>query len=119
MRRRGQPEFRRRLIAAYSGRCAISGCDAVEALEAAHLLPYRGPDTNAVENGLLLRADLHTLFDLGLIAIDPETMGVLLTPALVSTSYGDLAGKSLLVPSAPKLRPSMEALRLRRQWTGL
>jgi putative restriction endonuclease len=119
VRRRGQPEFRRRLITAYGGRCAISKCDAVEALEAAHIVPYRGPDTNALENGLLLRADLHTLFDLGLVAIDPETMGVLLAPALVSTSYGELAGNSLHVPSDPKLRPNIEALRLRRQWTGL
>ena len=70
VRRRGQPEFRRALIEAYGGRCAISECDAEAALEACHIRPYMGPKTNALSNGLLLRADLHTLFDLGLLAID-------------------------------------------------
>jgi hypothetical protein len=51
VRRRGQQEFRERLLAAYDGRCAITGCDAVEALEAAHIVPYRGVDTNSVQNG--------------------------------------------------------------------
>ena len=51
VRRRGQPEFRRALIEAYSGRCAISGCDAVDALEACHIVPYGGSQTNRVSNG--------------------------------------------------------------------
>ena len=59
--RRGQPEFRRDLIAAYEGRCAVTGCDLVDALEAAHIVPHRGTHTNVVRNGLLLRADIHTL----------------------------------------------------------
>jgi putative restriction endonuclease len=63
--RRGQAAFRAALIDAYGGRCSITGCDAVEALEAAHISPYKGDHTNDVTNGLLLRADLHTLFDLG------------------------------------------------------
>ncbi len=42
--RRGQPVFRRKLVAAYDGKCAITGCDAVAALEAAHLKPYCGPE---------------------------------------------------------------------------
>jgi HNH endonuclease len=46
VRRQGQPEFRKRLIQLYSGRCAICGCDAVQTLEAAHIIPYNGPGTN-------------------------------------------------------------------------
>lgn len=65
VRRRGQQEFREKLLVAYEGRCAITGCDAIEALEAAHIVPYLGTETNHVQNGLLLRADIHTLFDLG------------------------------------------------------
>src|SRR5205823_2979542 len=65
--RQGQFAFRAALIEAYGGRCAMTGCDILEVLEAAHIVPYRGPSTNAVSNGLLLRADIHTLFDLGLI----------------------------------------------------
>jgi len=59
--RRGQPRFREDLLAAYEGKCAITGCDAVAALEAAHITPYKGDHSHHVTNGLLLRADLHTL----------------------------------------------------------
>jgi hypothetical protein len=81
-RRRGQPEFRKKLIQAYSGRCAISGCDALQTLEAAHIMPYNGPRTNHPANGLLLRADFHVLFDLSLITIDPMTLKVVLASLL-------------------------------------
>lgn len=119
VRRRGQPEFRRQLIAAYGGHCAISGCDAVEALEAAHILPYRGPATNELSNGLLLRADLHTLFDLGLISIDPTTLEVLIAPSLARSSYAELAGKRIRVPDGPRARPNTQCLALHRSWSGL
>ena len=46
--RQGQSAFRSALLEAYQGRCALTGCDATAALEAAHLRPYRGPDSNAV-----------------------------------------------------------------------
>jgi hypothetical protein len=62
IQRRGQQKFRKALIAAYSGRCAISGCPVAPLLEAAHITSYLGPDTNSITNGLLLRADLHTLW---------------------------------------------------------
>ena len=118
VRRRGQREFREALIVAYEGRCAISGCNAVEALEAAHLLPYRGAATNRVQNGLLLRSDLHTLFDLGQLAIDPESLQVLLAPSLMQTDYAEFLGRSLRRPRDQKLYPDFEALRRRRDWAG-
>jgi hypothetical protein len=108
--RRGQPEFRTCLVSAYNGRCAVTGCDAVAALEAAHIAPYSGPQSNHVSNGLLLRADIHTLFDLDLIGIDPQTLTVALGAALQGTSYGALAGRSLAIPGDPSERPSLEAL---------
>ncbi|MBE2321408.1 HNH endonuclease, partial [Solirubrobacter sp. CPCC 204708] len=70
--RRGQSTFRNQLLEAYDLRCAITGSNAVAVLEAAHICPYRGDHTNRVDNGLLLRADIHTLFDLGLIWVTPE-----------------------------------------------
>lgn len=42
VRRRGQTKFRRQLLEAYSNTCAVTGCDAFEALEAAHITPYLG-----------------------------------------------------------------------------
>ena len=119
IRRRGQPTFRQKMLAAYNGECAITGCNVEEALEAVHILPYRGPQTNHPSNGLLLRADIHILFDLGLIAIDPAGMNVLVSPSLYSTTYAWLAGKSLRLPEEEAYKPSVEFLRQHRAWTGL
>jgi hypothetical protein len=119
VRRQGQPEFRRQLLHAYGHRCAISECDAVEALEAAHIRPYLGPQANNVVNGLLLRADIHTLFDLGLLAIDTATMTVLVAPALKATTYGALEGTQLRVPANPCHRPSNDGLDEHRRTAGL
>jgi hypothetical protein len=55
--RRGQSKFRSVLIAAYRGQCVVTGCDAVDALEAAHISAYLGKQSNHVQNGLLLRED--------------------------------------------------------------
>lgn len=119
VRRRGQPEFRRRLLDAYGGRCAISECDAEEALEAAHIVPYRGPATHHPSNGLLLRGDLHTLFDLGLFAVDSETMTVIVSPRLATTAYASLALAPLRLPPDISCRPSVDALDRHRAWAAL
>jgi putative restriction endonuclease len=102
--RRGQRKFRQQLLDAYEARCAITGCCAIEVLEAAHIVPYRGDETNRVDNGLLLRADVHTLFDLGLIWID-EAYRVHVTAALRDTEYEKFEGQPLNLPSKPNLRP--------------
>lgn len=111
--RRGQPRFRADLIAAYDGKCAITGCDAVEALEAAHILPYMGAHSHHCKNGLLLRADLHTLFDLGHLQIDPDTCCVMLGPRLRGTQYEALEGLRVREPVTRAARPSPKALRKR------
>ncbi|MEZ0198617.1 HNH endonuclease, partial [Pseudomonas qingdaonensis] len=65
--RQGQGAFRSGLLTAYEGRCTITDCKVTQVLEAAHITPYLGPKTNNISNGLLLRSDLHTLWDKGLI----------------------------------------------------
>lgn len=119
VQRRGQPTFRRMLLEIYGGRCAITGSEIPEVLEAAHITPYLGPKTNHPSNGLLLRGDLHTLFDLGLLTIDADTMRVVLAPMLRKGSYGDLHGRAVRVPSALENRPSEKALAQHREWCGL
>lgn len=119
IRRRGQPAFRQALIQAYSGRCAITQFDAIDALEAGHILPYRGIQTSVVSNGLLLRADVHTLFDLGQIAVDPNTMTVVLKNHLQETRYSTLNGISLYLPDNRALHPDMQALAMHRAWAGI
>jgi 5-methylcytosine-specific restriction protein A len=113
VQRRGQPAFRRALLEAYGGRCAVTGCDAEDALEAAHIISYNGPVSQDVRNGLLLRADVHTLFDLGLLLICPDTMCVSLAPALRGSSYAELHGQALAVPENRAQQPDREALRQR------
>ncbi|WP_334451197.1 MULTISPECIES: HNH endonuclease [unclassified Micromonospora] len=68
--RLGQADFRQRLMAACDSRCVVTGCDAEAATEAAHIDSYEGRTSNWAGNGLLLRADLHSLFDRGVIWID-------------------------------------------------
>ena len=117
--RRGQSSFRSGLLAAYAGRCCITGCDLVAALEAAHISPYRGKKSNHVQNGLLLRSDIHALFDLGLIAIDDNNSVILAPSALSSQAYNSLAGIKLSEPNDYRYSPSKEALKTHRKWAGL
>ncbi|MBG1257740.1 tetratricopeptide repeat protein [Nostoc commune] len=112
-RRQGQPQFRQSLLEAYNYCCAITGCDAQEALEAAHIIPYSETENNHPSNGLLLRADIHTLFDLNLITINPETMQVRFAPSLRRTSYGEMDGKYLQVPKISSYLPKKDALKWR------
>lgn len=112
VRRRGQSAFRKKLLDVYGAKCAITGCNQAEVLEAAHIHPYKGQHTHVVSNGLLLRADLHTLFDLYLIAIEPDTLLVRLSPALSSLDYAQYEGLPLSAPSPVNARPSSETL----QW---
>jgi HNH endonuclease len=67
--RLGQGGFRILVTEAYSRRCAISGERTLPVLEAAHIMPYSKSGPHRVENGLLLRSDLHKLFDEGYVTI--------------------------------------------------
>jgi HNH endonuclease len=111
--RQGQADFRHKLLVAYGGRCCVTGCDAEAALEASHIVPYRGSQSNHVTNGLLLRSDIHTLFDLDLIGIVPEPLEVTIAEPIQRTCYGELKGRKLLVPQKVRLRPSFESLKQR------
>lgn len=113
--RQGQAGFRSTLLKAYRGRCAVTDYDAEEALEAAHILPYRGPLTNHPQNGLLLRADLHSLFDLGLLAVHEVSMRVITSVELRGTAYEQFTGCAIATPSLPQLHPSRLALGRHRQ----
>ena len=109
VRRQGQPAFRRALMEAYGARCAVTGCEEPAALEAAHIVPYLGPQTHHVQNGLLLRADIHTLFDLGLLRIEPRSFCVRVAQG-IGEHYRDLEGQKLRLPARESDWPSVEAL---------
>ena len=109
--RRGQPRFRKQLLALYQGRCAITRFDAEGALEAAHIVPIAADGTHAPENGLLLRADLHTLFDLNYIAVNPAGYAVVISNQLAATKYADYSGIALHLPFSIADYPSVSFLK--------
>ena len=119
VRRQGQPAFRKRLLTAYHRRCAITGCSVESVLEAAHIVPYKGEITNHPANGLLLRADFHTLFDLRLVAINEVTMRLLVSPKLNGTGYENYRGRKVRIPKEEGSRPSREAIEQHRVESGL
>ena len=108
--RKGQPRFRNSLLEAYERQCAITRSNATEALEAAHIRPFGGGGSMEVSNGLLLRADIHTLFDLNYLTIDPESFRVELSEALRDTDYSDLQERKIKIPKSSDSLPSEEAL---------
>lgn len=69
----GQREFRSKLLAEHGAVCAFSGPVPADVLEAAHLYSYATIGEHRDEGGLLLRRDLHRLFDLGRIVVDPRS----------------------------------------------
>lgn len=70
--RLGQGAFRILVTDLYHRRCAVTGERTLPALEAAHIRPYHEGGEHAAENGVLLRSDLHRLFDAGYVTITPE-----------------------------------------------
>jgi hypothetical protein len=117
--RQGQSKFRNKLLSAYNAKCAITGCDCRQVLEACHIAPYLGTHTNELENGILLRADLHTLFDRGELGIDPETNSVVISSGLKDSVYLELMGKAVFMPADPVARPSKELLAKHLSLIGL
>jgi predicted restriction endonuclease len=99
--RRGQPSFRQALLAVFNGKCVISGCRVEAVLEAAHIIPH-GEETNyRVANGLLLRADIHTLFDLGFIVV--ATSGVVkIDNSLKDSEYNQYDGVTIFEGEMPE-----------------
>ncbi|WP_370937337.1 HNH endonuclease [Amycolatopsis sp. cg13] len=83
--RRGQSAFRDNLLAEYGTRCAITGPCPEAVLEAAHLISFAKHESH--ENGMLLRADVHKLFDRGLLAVHPDTLCVEISPSLAGDHY--------------------------------
>lgn len=92
-----QARFRTTLFDAYS-KCAISGVSIRRAVEAAHVLEFARKGLNTLANGILLRCDLHSLFDAAEMVIDPNTMTAHFSEA-AREDYADLHGAKVVIPS--------------------
>lgn len=114
--RLGQGAFRVLVTEAYGRRCAITGERTLPVLEAAHIKPYAEEGPHQVSNGLLLRSDLHTLFDRGYVTVTPdlhiEVSRRIREEFSNGRDYYAHHGKSLIVvPEAMRERPDGAFLR--------
>lgn len=113
--RLGQGAFRVLVTDAYERRCAVTGEKTLPVLEAAHIKPYALNGPHQVSNGILLRSDLHRLFDLGYLTITSdlrlEVSSRLKAEWQNGREYYAHHGQSLrFYPQEPSRRPSLEFL---------
>ena len=113
-RRLGQGAFKLALLHAYDGRCAITHQGVRPVLEAAHIHPVASGGLHRLDNGLLLRSDVHRLFDLGYLSVSPN-LKVRVSPRLHmdfpdAEEYLTLDDEEVIVPEEKGDRPSPDAL---------
>jgi putative restriction endonuclease len=112
--RLGQRSFQAVVLDTYGRRCAITGSRIRPVLEAAHVLPLKSGGQHRVDNGLLLRSDIHTLYDNGYVGVDAKYR-LLVSPRL-RDEFGNgeqlyaMAGEQISVPERRACRPNREFL---------
>ena len=117
--RLGQGSFQASVIDAYARRCAITGERVLPVLEAAHIKPFAEGGEHRIDNGLLLRRDLHALFDRGYLTVTPG-MDVVVSKRLQSEfhngeEYLEMTGHKLFAPARPADRPNPNFLEWHNQ----
>lgn len=117
--RLGQGTFRVAVTEAYSRACAVTEEHSLPALEAAHIKPFAEDGPHSISNGLLLRSDLHRLFDRGYLTVTPDyklEVGKQLKEHFQNgKSYYPLHGRSLGIPKSIGQWPDPELLRWHNQ----
>lgn len=113
--RLGQGAFRVLVTEAYENRCAVTTEHSLPVLEAAHIRPYADGGAHEVRNGLLLRTDLHRLFDKGYVTVTPDHR-LDVSPTLRDEwhngrVYYEYRGAQVHVPPEPAERPDPALLR--------
>ena len=108
-KRKNQDKFRKALLQLYNNKCAISSINTDVVLRAAHILPHAKNGNNKNENGILLRSDLHDLFDNDLLLIHPEKLTIHLHPSLKKSYYSIYEGRKL-ASRIDKSKPNFEYL---------
>ena len=112
--RLGQGSFKAVVLDAYHRRCAVSGTHIPPVLQAAHIRPVTAGGEHRLDNGLLLRSDVHTLFDRGYLGVDPKFRLCVSSRLRADFSNGDQfyakAGQAIELPGRRADRPSREFL---------
>lgn len=112
--RLGQGAFRVLVTDSYHRRCSVTGEKTLPALDAAHIRPYGAGGSHDASNGLLLRRDLHSLFDAGYVTVTPkkrfEVSGRIREEFQNGRHYYALHGQEISVPDLAERHPEREAL---------
>jgi putative restriction endonuclease len=113
--RLGQGRFRILVTDAYSRRCAMTGERTLPVLEAAHIKPYSLVKRHELSNGMLMRSDLHRLFDDGYLTVDPKDRCVVVSKRIREEfenekDYYKLQGQVFREPNEAWVKPSLENL---------
>jgi putative restriction endonuclease len=114
MPRLGQGSFRILVTDAYERRCAVTNERTLPVLDAAHIKPFSEHGLHEVSNGILLRTDLHALFDKGYLTINKQ-MQVEVSARIKEEfdngkEYYRFHGGRIHIPKEPRYRPSSEYL---------
>ena len=113
--RLGQGSFRMIVTDAYERRCAVTAERVLPVLEAAHIRPYSMGGEHRIDNGLLLRSDLHTLFDRGYLTVTPElrleVSRRIREDFENGRDYYAMQGREVRAPAEAGERPGVEFLR--------
>ncbi len=112
--RLGQGGFKALVEEAYGRRCAVTGHRILPTLQAAHVLPVASGGQHRVDNGILLRSDVHTLFDRGYLGVD-DRYRLRVSPRLRSEfgngeEFYSREGSVISLPSRVPERPSPDFL---------
>ena len=112
--RHGQGAWRVLITDVYGRRCAVTGERALPVLEAAHIKPVSRGGQHQIGNGLLLRSDVHRLFDDGYVTVTPD-LSFKVSAALKDDfddgeTYRPFDSSRIWVPDEERLRPSPELL---------
>lgn len=112
--RLGQQSFKAKVLDVYHRRCAISGTHIPPVLQAAHIRPVTEGGEHRLDNGLLLRSDIHTLFDRGYLGVDPQHRLMVSSRLRADFSNGDqfyaMKGQVIDLPQRRADRPGREFL---------
>ena len=111
-----QRAFQTIVMQAYESKCAISGEKTRPVLEAAHIRPYAEAGPSIVSNGLLLRSDLHRLFDRHYLTVDADSLKVEVSARIQQefsngVEYYRFQGQKLRLPHEKLARPAQQFLR--------
>jgi uncharacterized protein YjbI with pentapeptide repeats len=121
LHRRIQYSLQRKLLEVYGKRCAITGCNIVPLLETVLINSEEHTAADHPSNGLVLRSDIKTLYELHLIAIHPVQFTVMLAPSLKNSEYGNLLGQKVYLPQHEVYYPNQADLQAHLntcKWNG-